>query len=259
MFKQLTFTVFVIVGTAMQMPAALMTHADCSAELDGVSQSQGGSGGAQCSVSNGSGSMNGEAGASARYGSLNVSASAFGQNLSSTISASSSASATAAFEDTLIILGSGSGFVRATLIFSVSVQDGSKETDFRMAGYVAPSVPGGQDGGAVIDVDIPVDFGVPIPVSAFLSVGGSASSDFGPGGAIASFDMVELFILGADSVPLSNSRYTAASNADYSFLNAALVPVPEPGTAGFLIIGCSAACLGRLLHRRSSGLRRSVN
>jgi hypothetical protein len=103
--------------------------------------------------------MSGEADAGAQYGSLSANASAFSRSVPLEITGFSSASASAAFEDIFTVVGSGPGFVRAALVFSISYVDGAADTSFQMAGYIAPSVPGGLDGGAFIEVDIPIEFG----------------------------------------------------------------------------------------------------
>jgi hypothetical protein len=92
---------------------------------------------------------------------------------------------------------------------------------------------------------------MPFTVSASLRASGSGYSYLDPGGASASFTVYELFILGPDNIPLSDARYIAGSNHDYGFINAALIPVPEPSTAGLLLLGCCAGRLARLLHRIS--------
>jgi hypothetical protein len=124
-----------------------------------------------------------------------------------------------------------------------------------MAGYVAPTVRDGFDHFETIDVDIPVQFGAPFAVNASVTASSDASSFFGSVGAFADFGMIELFILGPDKVPLSDARYISASNAGYGFINAALIPIPEPSTAGLLFAGCSVGLLARRRYRTTAAKR----
>src|SRR5687768_8929461 len=123
----------------------------------------------------------------ANYGSLGAGASASPQNTSFDQTGTSSASASAAFEDTLTVVGSGVGYVRATLIFSISTFEGGGEGNFSMAGYVAPTAHARFDQAEIIDVDVPIEFGMPFPVSASLTASGFTYSYYNAIGTVASF------------------------------------------------------------------------
>ena len=125
---------------------------------------------------------------------------------------------------------------------------GSGVADFSLAEYTA-SVGVSFDSVGQFEADVPIQFGVPFQMTA--SVSGGAVTYPGLDGVVVMFIRVnELFVLGPDTVPLSDYRYVSLSNHDW--FDGSRVQIPEPTTVELLILGLTAcaALRHRAINRR---------
>lgn len=157
--------------------------------------------------------------------------------------------ATSSYTDTLTILGTGAGSIRAMLFYSLYTIDGDGFANFTLASYKAPTTSPSFPHNEVATV--PIEFGVPFSISAQLQTHGVA--DFLRGGSERMSFLQSFQVLDATGTKLTSFQYVSSSNAAYLFEGGTRIEIPEPASLALVFSGiASCGLVGLLLHGRAA-------
>lgn len=221
--KHIIACLFAIAAMHQVSMAALVTSVGCGAQNDmpqAVSKRDEGtnSASADCVLTAGN-IARAQATAEASYGQLRTQVTATVGPIVNTGRASSSGSAIASYSDTFTILGSGAGAIRVSLFFSLGSLDASGSAGFQLGDYsMGASCFCVMGPPPVQPAIVPIEFGVPISISAALV-------HFGYGSLIraersmASFSFRQsLQVLDASGQPMTSVQYISEAGVTLPFL-----------------------------------------
>ncbi len=218
-----------LLGLVALSNAALITMSFCSAEngVQMISDSRTGTASAitACDTTTGNGAT-AHLTASADYGNLQMQMLARIGPLSNLSPTTAFVMGSASYTDTITVLGIGSGFIRTSLLYSMSTIDGFGAADFMLGSYSAPTFFSSTLGVGSVMADVPIVFGSPTPIFARLA--GTGIGDFAAV-TMSQFRFGQGFeVLDESKNRLTQYQYTSASNEDYPLSGGTLLVVPEP-------------------------------
>jgi len=176
-----------------------------------------------------------EVSAQAGYGALQTHVTALAGPLITPTPTRASGAALASYTDMLTIVGTGSGFIRVRLLYSMGTIDASGDADFTLGPYTAPTQFPSVIGSPDISATVPIQFGTMIPITARLREQGVGD---GIQVTITDFRFSQLFeILNESGNKLTGYQYISSSDGAYAFDGGTRIAIPEPASATLFLTG----------------------